>query len=217
MTLIAHLGGNRLMDIIKENAGSVRAVRVMACCTAGPCHRVIHMSFSKHRLIGPMTAQAKRRHFVPQEKFCLYRGMGVVAVETALFHRIVLELNFCNYITHFFVAAKTEFIAALQQVKLVLCRMRVMALHTVIVHHNFMGAARIFGHHRFMTGKTYFAGIGGKEFAVRGCVGVMTSGTVTDLHGGVYKGIFKLLLHVHVTIQAHLPSGPHLQVELIVL
>ncbi len=94
MTLVAHLGGNRLVDIIKEDAGSVGAVRVMACCTAGPLHRVIHMSFSKQRLIGLMAAQAKRRHFVLQEEFSLCRGMGIVAVETTLFHRIVLELSF---------------------------------------------------------------------------------------------------------------------------
>src|SRR5208282_1010547 len=85
MTLVAHLAGNRLVDIIKENAGSVRAVRVMACCTTGPLHWVVHMSFRKHRLIGLMAAQAKRRHFVPQEEFCLYRGMGVVAGETSFF------------------------------------------------------------------------------------------------------------------------------------
>ncbi len=114
-------------------------------------------------------------------------------------------------------AAETYFIAAFQQVKLVLCGMRVVALDTVIVNNDFMRADRICRHHRFMTGKTYLAGVRGKEFAVRGRVGVVASGALTGPDRGVYEGILKLLLHVHVTIQAQLPSGPHLQVELIVL
>ncbi len=89
--------------------------------------------------------------------------------------------------------------------------MGVMTFHAVVLCNDFMGALRIFRHHRLMTRGTYPVCIGGKQLAVSRGMRVMASRAVTRLYRSVHKGILKLVLKVHVAIHANFPPGPWLQ------
>jgi hypothetical protein len=59
MTLAAHLGRNRFVDILKEYACLIGAVWIMAGRAASLRHWVIHVLFGKYWPIAGMAFQAQ--------------------------------------------------------------------------------------------------------------------------------------------------------------
>jgi hypothetical protein len=98
-----------------------------------------------------MAAHTEGRQIIFQKMISFGRSMRIVATNTSLLHRTVLELCFGNSISNIFVAIKTEFIPCFQKDKLVSGGMGIMALYTIAFHDNFMTAFGVFRHNPLMT------------------------------------------------------------------
>jgi len=98
-----------------------------------------------------MAAHTEGRQIIFQKMNSFGRSMRIVATDTSLLHRTMLELCFGNSISNIFVAIKTEFVSCLQKDKFVSGGMGIMTLYTIAFHHNFMTALWIFRHDPFMT------------------------------------------------------------------
>ena len=66
-----------------------------------------------------MAAHTEGRQIIFQKMISFRRSMRIVATDTSLLHRIVLELCFGHSIANLLVAAKTELIPCFQKGKLV--------------------------------------------------------------------------------------------------
>jgi hypothetical protein len=98
VALIAHTGGNRLMNIVVKDPGHIRAVRIMTTGAIGRGNRIIHMLLGKDRAVGRMASDAECIGCVFQQEFTLCRRMRFVAGQTTLFHGIMLVfiLGYCS-------------------------------------------------------------------------------------------------------------------------
>ena len=119
MALAAHPVGERRMYCIVQQSSLIGAVGVVARRTALFCHRIFHMLVHKGRPVCLMALQAKRRHRVLKKKIRFCRGVRIVAVEAALFHRIMFEFDFLHGFAHVFVTAEAKLVPSLQEMKLV--------------------------------------------------------------------------------------------------
>jgi hypothetical protein len=64
MALIAHLIGNRPVNIREEHACFIRTMRIMTARAAGFCDGIIHVLFLERRRSRLVTLQAESRHVV---------------------------------------------------------------------------------------------------------------------------------------------------------
>ena len=73
-----------------------------------------------------------------------------MAIGAPLVHRAVSELYLGEGISHLLVAVKTEGISRLNKIKLMIRGVRIVALHAISLHGDFVSASRILRHHRLM-------------------------------------------------------------------
>ena len=119
MTEIARLIGKGWMGRIINHAGPVGAVRAVALGAAAIARGIILVLFEKKGLIALVAAFTERRHIVLKESRGLRGPMRVVAVDASFFHRVVLEFDLRNRVHLIFMAAVAQFVAALEQIVLV--------------------------------------------------------------------------------------------------
>ncbi len=217
MTLIAHSIGYRSMDIRKKDSRPIRAMGIMARRAVCFGHRIIHVLFDKSRIIRFMAFSTESDQLILQEVIGLCRPVGIVAVEAAFFHGIMLEFHLRDGISQGFVAAEAEFVPRLEEIALIIRTMGIVALDAITLHGNLMTAFRLFGNDVFMALEAGFIRVVIEQFAVRRRMGIMAFGALPILHWCMDKLAFELFLKLIVAIETKFSCGPHLQFVLILL
>src|SRR4030067_3355915 len=217
MALIAHLAGNRLMNVLKEHPRLVGAVRIVTARAARFCHGVIHVLFRRGRVVCLVAPDTEQRHVLFEQNAGLGRWVSLRRGEASPSPLCLLEFNFFYRLAHLFMAAETKLIPRLQETEFVVCGVGVMAIHAVAVAYGLMDAARLLGYHRLMALRTDSAGARGQELAVGRGVGIMATGRTSGLYRCVKKSALELFLEIHVAGQAYLPLRARFQLELVFL
>lgn len=110
VALLAGLAGHGLMDVRKKDAPSIRTMGIVAGGTAGIGHRVVHVLLNKGRSVRLVTTEAEGDQVLLQKMIRLSGTMGIVAAQTVLLHRRMLEFHLGQCLPHGLVTGKTEVI-----------------------------------------------------------------------------------------------------------
>lgn len=214
MTLAAHPGGNRHVNIIVQYTCLIRTVRVMTAGAARGCHGIILVFTDEQGAVRLMTANAERSNTFFQEVFCFDGGMGVMAGETPPTHGVVLEPELGERRPHILMAFKTEFVTSSQKIELVTRRMGIMAFHASALGHDFMDALRLVGDHLFVADIANSVDIRCQKLPVGRCVGVVAATAFALFQRRMNKGFGELFLESGMAAQAELSGCSRLQLEL---
>ena len=134
--------------------------------------------------------------------------------ETPFSHRGMLEPDLGQSFAHRLVAVQAELVPTLNQVELVVCRVRVMALHAAPLAHGFMDAAGTRRHDGAVAEAADIAGFGREQLAVGRSVRTMAADAFAGLEGRVDERLLDLILQVGMAVQTELAVGSGLELEL---
>ncbi len=188
MALVAHLVDDRRMDGGPQDAGIVRAVRVVARGAARLRHRVVHVLLPEGRLVGPVAVVAQSRDRLLEQERRLPGRMRIVAAETVARDRGVPELDLRDGLRHLRVTAGAELVAGGDQVGLVLRGVRIVAADALARHDRRMDALRLVRDQPGVAARADRRGVRGEELAMGRGVGIVAVGAVARFHGRMDEG-----------------------------
>ena len=164
-----------------------------------------------------MAAYTEGHQIIFQEIFSLPRGMGIMAVDTPFFHRVMPELCFGDRIANTFVTIKTKFVPRLQKDKFVSGGVGVMALYTIAFHDYFMTAFWIFRHDPFMAFVADSVWVLAQQLSMGRGMRVMAFAAFSGFHGSMDVLIFQLFLEGVMAFETEFPLSARFQLESVLL
>jgi len=129
--------------------------------------------------------------------------MRVVAVDALFLHRVVLEFFLRNRVHLVFMAAVAQLVAALEQIVLIVCGVRIVALYALAFQGDLVRAARVLRQYRAMARQADPAQVGRQLFRIVRCMGAVTR-RASRFYRRVDERFFQLSLEVRVARQADL-------------
>lgn len=118
---------DRLVNIVEQQARSVRTVRIVARGAAGFLHGVVFVYLPERCIVCLVAIETQRGLRVHEKLDALFRCVGIVAIHAAIRHGVVFEFVGCDLLGQIPVTFDTEFTSRSDQVHLVLGAVRVMA------------------------------------------------------------------------------------------
>ncbi len=92
----------------------------MTGCAVALCHWIVHVELRKRGTVCLVAFEAQRRRRINKEMPPRGRGMGIMTVDAAFLNRSMPKFYLRKSLAHSLMAAKTELIARLQEIVLVL-------------------------------------------------------------------------------------------------